>query len=282
MSGAGSVNGVSSTNTFTWTYTGPALTSLTNGTSYQIQSQATNSYGEVQTAPSVFSFIFNNALPSIAILAPNQNAVYASLPTISGTSADNIVKVSTISLNIAQAGGGCFSPRLANFTAACPNPFPAQGTTTAWSYSGITWVSGQQYTLSATASDAFGNSILASNNFNFYVSTGLSYGIPGDGQGSASIAPTSAGCQLVTTTITYTAGRHVGGRRDRPQYSDRLDPAARHGPRPRIRSDRIDERIPHPVQCGGPSRQYEFGRQQLDRLQCDHVLDSRAERAVHL
>jgi hypothetical protein len=190
-----------------WSYVNANLsTALTNGTSYQIQARATDSNAVAQIAPASSLFVFDTVPPTLYIQAPIQNAVYAGLPSVSGTSADGI-GVTTVTLSVQKIGGNCFSPVLNNFGAACPSPFPAKGTPPSWFYSGIPWVSSHQYVVTAAASDPAGNVFASSNTFFILVSTGLGSGTPGDGQGTVALAPSFvAGCQLVTATATFTVG----------------------------------------------------------------------------
>ncbi|MFI5362133.1 MAG: FlgD immunoglobulin-like domain containing protein, partial [Elusimicrobiota bacterium] len=192
-----------------WTFT-PVPSSLTTGHSYWITARGLDAAGNFQTAFSVAvsSVLFTYAVPylGVSIQTPVPGAVYSSLPSVSGTSVDNVA-VATVSLSVQQLGGLCYSPLAASFNAACPNAFPAGGTPSAWSYSSIQWVSGQQYTVTAGVKDPVGNVGASSATFTFAVSTGLASGAPGDGQGSATVTPAGvAGCQLTAATAAYTAG----------------------------------------------------------------------------
>ncbi|MFI5348472.1 MAG: FlgD immunoglobulin-like domain containing protein [Elusimicrobiota bacterium] len=193
--------------TAAWTFT-PAATSLIDGHGYVVAAQAVDNVGNVQSnfILTVSSINFKDASPFLAapILLPIAGAAYANLPTITGAIIDNVA-VASVTLSVQQLGGLCYSPASANFTAACPNQFPAQGTATAWSYSGIPWVGGQQYAVTATAKDPAGQVSSAASSFAFNVSTGQA-GAPGDGQGTSALTPLTAGCQLVTATATFTAG----------------------------------------------------------------------------
>ena len=204
-----------STASAVWTYVNGALTpALATGSSYQIQSRATDSYLAAQSVPASFTVVVDSVPPSDSILIPVMGAVYASLPSISGAAGDNIA-VATVTLSVQQIGGNCYNPAAAAFTAACPATFPAKGPSSAWTYPGIAWVNGQQYGLVATAVDLAGNVTVSSSVFTVFQSTGLTTGTPGDGQGVVTISPAgTAGCQLVTATATYTAGSSgiaVGG-----------------------------------------------------------------------
>ena len=193
--------------TVAWTYTNGLLASaVLSGSSYTIQSLATDSIAGAQTVPASFTVVVDSIPPFAFVQFPVSGATYATLPTVSGVSSDNIA-VATVTLSVQQIGGNCYNPTAAAFTAACPAAFPAKGTNSAWNYPGIAWVNGQQYGLVATAADLAGNVAVSSTVFTVYQSTGLGNGTPGDGQGSVTILPAStAGCQLITATATYTAG----------------------------------------------------------------------------
>ncbi|MHB2025852.1 MAG: right-handed parallel beta-helix repeat-containing protein [Elusimicrobiota bacterium] len=196
--------------TSVWFYA--ALPVFMSGASYKILSQAIDSAGRIQILSANSSFSFDSIPPITGITIPGNGVSLNSLPTISGTASDDMV-ISTVVLSIQDislAAPNCYNPAVSSFTAACPAFFPAQGAPLAWAYSGIPWMSGHQYLIVSSATDAAGNSQstfpvgISSNVFTF---SGLVSGNAGDGQGTAFISPSSAaGCQVMIATLTFVAG----------------------------------------------------------------------------
>ena len=132
-----------------------ATSSLVNDVSYLAQSQASDRAGNSRVQV-LGSFTFNNQAPTAVIQAPANNDYYNSLPTISGASTGN-VGISTIALSVQDADTGqCYAPG-SGFSAGCPNYFAAGGTPGAWSYGGIAWSDGNDYVVTARATDVAGN-----------------------------------------------------------------------------------------------------------------------------
>ncbi|MBI5244339.1 MAG: carboxypeptidase regulatory-like domain-containing protein [Elusimicrobia bacterium] len=165
----------------TWSYSGLSAGALTNGASYQIESEARDTGSRTQLTPSAYAFVYDTRLPAAAILLPVNGAFYGSLPMISGTGAD-AVNVSTVSLSVqdTSAGGSdnCYSPAANSFIAACPGWFAAQGSTAAWSYgfSAPPWTNGRRYAAFARATDVIGQvSLVSTRAFGFDTSAPVLY-----------------------------------------------------------------------------------------------------------
>ncbi len=159
-----------STATASWAYVNGALTtSLTNGTSYQILSQATDSNAQVQTSGLTVNFTLDTTPPTIFISSPTSASSGTTFPDVVGTAGDPIIGVSQVGVQISSAPG--FSTCWNGTTwGGCPDYLTAVGTT-AWTLSGTLINSsvtpGTTYQILAKATDFVGNTQFALSSFTY-------------------------------------------------------------------------------------------------------------------
>jgi hypothetical protein len=142
-----------------WTWNIPVA--LTNSQTYLVQTQATDRAGNVRVQQ-LGSFTFDNQNPTAGVSTPANGVFYPSLPTISGTAADNVA-LSTTQISVQDLGvagpNDCYDPVANAFNAACPGWFYPQGNASGgnasgnWSFSGVPFVNAHQYVMLARATD---------------------------------------------------------------------------------------------------------------------------------
>ncbi|MDE2313822.1 MAG: right-handed parallel beta-helix repeat-containing protein, partial [Elusimicrobia bacterium] len=197
----------------TWTWAS-VLPSFISGVSYHVLVQATDAAARTQSPAANSSFVFDTTPPTSGVALPINGSMVSNLPTISGTAgALPGVAVASVSIEVQDLNTGyCYNPS-SGFTSACPAFSPVSIFAGVWSSTGIptsAWASGHQYLIVSSATDAAGN---VQNVFNFGQSSitftfgGLGAGTFGDGEGSATLTPSSSpGCQVLVATISYVVG----------------------------------------------------------------------------
>ena len=146
---------------------------LTSGTSYTVQSQATDLAGNVQTTPASRSFIYDTTPPNVTLQTAageysssgtsyDGEATWTS-GTIAGTATDTGGSgVSDVNVSVQQVGGSCWTGSGSNFTAACPNYVIANSANSwaTWSlnFSTSDLPDGGAYAITAVSTDGAGNS----------------------------------------------------------------------------------------------------------------------------
>ncbi len=126
-----------------------------SGTSYTVQSRATDYVSNVETPGAGHTFTFDAASPSSSVSVPANGAYYSSLGTISGTASDS--GGSGVSLVEVRILSGALNWNGSNWVAG-ETWLPVSGTTN-WSCStGLpTWQSGSSYTVRSRATDLASN-----------------------------------------------------------------------------------------------------------------------------
>ncbi|MFI5360913.1 MAG: right-handed parallel beta-helix repeat-containing protein, partial [Elusimicrobiota bacterium] len=144
--------------TGTWTYASGGLT-LASGTSYQIQTQATDSFTQPQIVASTSIFTYDAVPPTVSISSPVNASILTIFPPLAGTAADAISGVTTVRVQISSGPsfGACWT---GGAWGACPHLLTA-ASTAAWTYAAVPssafLTSGTNYQVQATAVDGAGN-----------------------------------------------------------------------------------------------------------------------------
>jgi len=146
--------------TTSWSLTLPK-SDLTSGDSYEVTVEATDSYGNLGTSPTV-TFTYNTALPSVTITYPANTTAYGSnwAGSISGTAASNAragTSITGVSVAVENTTTGKWWNGT-SFSGASQSLQTATGTTS-WSLplGGSSLTSGDAYSVIAEATDSAGN-----------------------------------------------------------------------------------------------------------------------------
>ncbi|MFN0117549.1 MAG: hypothetical protein ACKVQC_04550, partial [Elusimicrobiota bacterium] len=138
----------------TWAYNTLSAGLTFSNTSYYVRVRGKDGTGSYQTNPTTFTFIYDNAIPTIGIIAPDTAAPswLSSLTTISGTASDNFgLRTSTgIEIRIYDEIGATYISTGTN------NWTPLNGSTS-WSFTSPTWTNNIRYRIEARAYDRASN-----------------------------------------------------------------------------------------------------------------------------
>jgi hypothetical protein len=148
-------NALSFSNPNVWTSTHPPLQ---DGLVYAVRTRATDLAGNVETPQTARTFTFDISSPTAGIALPVNRANVSSLPTISGTVADNTgtAGIQTVELAIQVDTGAWFNDGSGAFDITNPEHFFTAITTnnfTTWFTTGIPFVSGHTYSVKSRATD---------------------------------------------------------------------------------------------------------------------------------
>ncbi|HNT98264.1 MAG TPA: hypothetical protein PKK31_08375, partial [Elusimicrobiales bacterium] len=153
-----------------WAYRTILASVLDQGASYYAVARASDTSGLLETdfLTGGSTFTYDNVPPTGSVGVPVAGAYYSSLPSLSGSSADDIL-LSTVSLSIRLAGGNWYVPG-SGFVSGTQNWFKAQGTPSAWTYGfGVQpWSSGSEYIVYSSATDMASNAQAAVSSASFH------------------------------------------------------------------------------------------------------------------
>ncbi|MDD5655835.1 MAG: hypothetical protein PHF00_01075, partial [Elusimicrobia bacterium] len=157
--------------TFAWNqaaHDGDVAPQYGNGKTFYIVSQAQDEAGNVESAVTTRTFVFDNVPPQSGPALPGPDRAYRSLPDLAGTSVDLVSPVASAALTIfGEVGAGCPSNKYFDgndFTSDAPiwlSILPTKLYQSSWTYSNINlptkWVNGCHYVVKSSATDAIGN-----------------------------------------------------------------------------------------------------------------------------